>query len=189
MTNRVPRSEKQLHEALGCLVHEWSWLEASVGGLLYDLAAIHSDCFYKVDGAGLVFTTMLTNSNMKSNIANIRALSYEAAEPSDLFERLSPLLNEISNELRNKRNRFVHDRWLVLSSQRIIRIQDGTSILRAPGSGERTLTYHQQEEFASIEEIRATAVRVHNIRMLINEVQDELQEIHSLTWRVSEPQK
>lgn len=173
-----PHYEK-LYSALGHLVHEWAWLESSVNHLLFDLAALQSDQFYKDLGASHVITSVLSNIDIRSCVGIVQALAFTIGdEGRAFFHRLEPTLNLISNELRNKRNRFVHDQWAVLASDRIVRFQQGTRIPKAPGSGERTLQLGGQETFASIDEIAAVALDVHNARVKVARFSNELQEMY-----------
>lgn len=183
-----PHYEK-LYLALGRLVHEWAWLESSVNHLLFDLAALHSDQFYKGHGASHVITSVLSNIDVRSCVGIVRALAFTIGdEGRDFFYRLEPTLNLILNELRNKRNRFVHDQWAVIASDRIVRFQQGTRIPKAPASGERTLLLGNQETFSSIDEIAAVAIDVHNARIKLINFSDELQEMYQRKYPDEESQ-
>lgn len=146
--------------------------------MMFDLAAVHSQQFYDDPGVGTVFTVISSNTDLRTNIGIVKALAFKIGDGQTIFDRLEPLLNEIGNELRNKRNRFVHDLWLVSNADRIVRIEMGTRLSRVPGSGERVLELSKHEEFTSLSEIDAVALQVHGARVQLLNFSDELQEFY-----------
>lgn len=176
----------ELHRALGYLVHEWAWLESQVTRLMFDLAALHSKQFYDDDGVGNFFTTVSANIDLRSSVAIVKALAFGIGEERTVFNQLEPLLNEIAVDLRNKRNRFVHDQWAVLAHDHIVRFEKGTKLPKEPGTGERRLNLGSQEQFASVAEIEAVAVRVHNTRIELMNLGEELQEAYRRKYPAEE---
>lgn len=176
----------ELHRALGYLVHEWAWLESEVTRLMFDLAALHSKQFYDDDGVGNFFTTVSENIDLRSSIAIVKALAFELGDNQAVFNQLEPLLNEITVSLRNKRNRFVHDQWVVLAHDLIVRFEKGTKLPKEPGTGERRLSLGSQEKFASVTEIEAVAIRVHNVRIALMNLGENLQETYERKYPAKE---
>lgn len=172
-----PHYEK-LHEALGDLVREWAWLEEGVVHLIFDLAAVGSRSFYEDQNVAAFCTIVASNIDLRTSINIAKALAFSVREEIGNFEQIEKTLNEINNDLRNERNRFVHDQWMVSYSDRIVRFRKGTRIPRQPGSGERKLELSSAERYGSINHIQRLAVRVREVRSLLNDFSEICQEAY-----------
>lgn len=168
----------KLHEALGSLVREWAWLEHAVSGLIFDLAAISSKAFYEDHDIGAFYTAVASNIDLRAASAIARGLAFASKDETNQFDDIEAALNLINNELRNLRNRYVHDQWMVAAHDRIVKFQKGTKLPREAGSGERTLSLTTHEHFSSVTEIEAVVTRVHNARIWLNRISDDLQEVY-----------
>ncbi|WP_305097397.1 hypothetical protein [Croceibacterium aestuarii] len=171
-------SLEDLHRAIGRVVYEWAHLEDGVDALVFDLAAILTRAFYDERGAGLAYMLLTSNLDLRANIATAKALALQAAEDlPDLFVELDPVLNNIEGELRNERNRFVHDRWIILN-EKIVRVKAGSKISRERGSGQHRLDIGTIKEFAQLSEVESVADHIAETRHAIFRFQDQLQEAY-----------
>lgn len=155
------------------MVYEWAHLESAVADLVFDLSSLHSEAFYNMPGVTEVASVLHSSLELRPNIEVAKALAFSLDEP-ELFERLEPCLNRISNEHRTDRNRYVHDRW-VISGQRIVRVKLGTRIANAPGSGDRYLEKTSAKDFTSFEEVEDFIARIHRERLELMEISADIQ--------------
>lgn len=155
---------------------------------MFSLAALHSKQFYEDEGVSDFFHAVAANVELRSKVAIIKALAFGRGHQPAIFNRLEPVLNEISVELRNKRNRFVHDTWVVLEENLILRHERGTKLPRSPGTGERTLALTTSERFTSISDIQAVATRVEQVRIDLIEIEEALEELYRQKYPDEESQ-
>ncbi len=116
------------------------------------------------------------NLDLKANMAIIKTLAFAIDDSSDFYTRVEHVTNLISNELRNTRNRYVHDRWH-MTSGKVIRYKSGTVIKREPSSGKRLISYGSTEDYASVTEVDAFAEKIHLARRDIMQLSEEAQNL------------
>jgi hypothetical protein len=110
----------QLHEharALGYVIITWGYLQSSIAELLKALLPIQDNIAKNI---------LSGNIDERDQIKIIRELGWYCfnsfKNEHNQYDGFSELLNTIDNDLRPKRNRFVHDLWISSS-------QDGNPIL------------------------------------------------------------
>lgn len=162
--------------AVGRVVYEWSWLENDVAALVFDLSAIDMPSFYSSFEGDALVNALSANLDLKANIAIIKTLAFAIDDQSDFYTRVERVTNFIGNELRNTRNRYVHDRWHI-NTGKVIRYKSGTVIKREPSSGKRLISYGSTEEYASVSEVDAFAEKIHLARRDIMRLSEEAQSL------------
>ena len=182
----MTHSPDDLYRAIGRVVYEWALLEDLVDALVFDLTAICSRRFYEDDDIQAPYILMSSNLDLRANISTAKALALHIEEDvPDLFSRLEPVLNRIENEIRNERNRFVHDRW-TLWGDKIVRAKAGTKISREPATGHPKLDIGSVKEFAQMSDVEAVADHIFAQNILIQKVREELQEAYRQKYPVEE---
>ncbi len=88
---------------LGKLLIVWSALEMDITLFLNQLASIKDT---------VTNNTLLGVTGMREKMQAVRALGYSKRPNDAWFDQLDTTLNEIDNDLRNERNRMVHDFWI-----------------------------------------------------------------------------
>ena len=170
-----------LYRAIGRAVYEWAWLENEVSAFVFDLCAIHSRAFYEDKGVGVVASAYHVNAELKANIAVAKALAHELSEIPDFFARVESTLNPINNELRNERNRYVHDRWHVAGDE-AFRYKSGSVIRREAATAQTILEHATRKHFESIGEVEAFADRLVEQRRMLMELSQEARDIYLLRY-------
>lgn len=170
-----------LYLAIGRVVYEWSWLEQDIAALIFDLSAIHSRQFYEDDGVGVVSEIFAEDIDLRTNISIAKSLAKQVVEHPDLFDRVEAILNTVNAELRNERNRYVHDTWFVLG-KKPIRYKRGTSIRKVPPSGEKALELGAQKVFESFEEVSKLADAIHEARNAVIDASEHARKIYRLKY-------
>lgn len=167
----------ELYHAIGMVVYEWAWLESEVAALVFDLCAIHSSAFYDDQGADAAFFAFHANIDLRSNISVAKTLAFQSDFEAGLFEKTENILNRIGNDLRNERNRYVHDIWYVVEGS-ATRMQAGTRITRIKGSGAPSLATVKTQRYDKVEDVRAFANKIIEIREELRDLSSSAQEFY-----------
>ena len=93
---------------IGFLCIFWSRLELETSLLLFQLMQPVGD--YEA-------TITITNMDFREKIAAILALGFHKRPDDAWFASLKQKLNDVDNDLRPARNRFVHDHWLQVGDE------------------------------------------------------------------------
>lgn len=152
----------------------WSAIESNLRVLLYDLAAYNA-ADYENDETFQVLAVFLSNMDGRQAVANAKALAHSVADPPDFYDRAETLLNWIDNDLRNERNRYIHDRWVSVGPL-IHRIKAGTVIRREPSTGERKSQHDTRRQFIGFEELNQFAEKLSDASSQLLALGDELRE-------------
>lgn len=70
----------------------------------------------------------LTNMDFREKLASITALGFHKKPSADWFTELREVVNDLDNNLRPLRNRYVHDHWLAGGDQGVIKFSMKTSV-------------------------------------------------------------
>lgn len=173
----MPTPFDDLHRAIGRVVYEWAWLENDVACLVFDLCALHSPAFYRDPGAARVATAMNADLDLRANIAVAKTLAHQVSDRPGFFERIETALNIVNNELRNERNRYVHDIWHLIGDQPF-RYKAGAAIRRQKGSGDSVLEFGTRKTFSSVTEADAFADAIHSKRVDLINLSEEAQGLY-----------
>ena len=163
-----------LYRAIGRVVYEWAWLENAIASLVFDLSALQSPNFYEDAGVGRVATVFNANLDVRTNITIAQNLAHDVRDTPGFFEKVEAALNPIANEMRNERNRFVHDSWFVTGG-RPHRIKTGSRVRRESGSGAVSVELNHVKTFEAIADVHAFADRIHRQHMVVINLGDEAQ--------------
>lgn len=136
---------------LGNLCFTWSALELGLDKLIRGITAFPDDD---------IADTFLTNIDVREKTRIAAGLGFLRKPSEEWFEILKWCLDQIDNDLRTRRNRFVHDLWHV-SSAGIKQIGKKTGF-RKPQAN-KPLEYYIETE-------RSTSAK--DIQVLLNEVQE-----------------
>lgn len=165
----------RLFSAIGKVVCQWSRLEADLADLLYQLNSTIAPDISRSAEAWCVHSYMAENMDLRALCGAIRAAVFHLEYDQDLGPDISPALKRIENELRNERNRIVHDEWKVGESGRVRRVRRGTKLARQPSSGEETLEIGLSQDFTSVGDIEAVAVQIQTERDHISSFIEKLE--------------
>ncbi len=134
----------------------WGNIELTLQSLCVNLARFNGK---ELDSEPVwnVLDTILSHMDLRQRIAVAKVLAAQGVDP-DLYGQIERLLNTIDNDLRNERNRFVHNHWR-LEGDSIVRRRHGARVTR-PQS--RTLAIHQSTDrrYDSVAQIAEFTARV-----------------------------
>ncbi len=122
---------------LGMISILWSRLELQLDILLLGLMQLREP-----EAASIILGSM----DLKNKISAILALGFVRKPNDRWYSDLKKLLDEINTDLRNKRNRYMHDYWLG-SEDKVFRLSMAPKVKR-PQSREFAIEYHKAEETA-----------------------------------------
>lgn len=118
--------------AMGYIVALWSSLETATRHCLYTWLPHKDQDFHLI----------LAQMDMKARLASLKAIAFERLAPSD-FDICEAWINSINTDLRNYRNRLVHDQWSppsdLSAKPHTFRVNTNAKITRSPGSGSKQL--------------------------------------------------
>lgn len=150
------------------------------------MCSVASDNFYTDAGVSNSYALLSANLDLRGTINSAKALALSICTDNPiLFSRLEPLLNRIDNELRNERNRFVHDRWIV-AGDKIVRLKTGTKISRLPSTGNIRLETETKREFATISDVSEVASRIADANRQVADLSEQIQETYRQKYHPEE---
>lgn len=149
-------------EALGNVVTLWSNVEAGLAEAIVSLGHLTDNAAARI---------MLSQIDARGRIGALKSICFiEMPEPD--FSLASSWLNAIDNELRNSRNRFIHDQWESDTLERLAgkpsvsKRQELNKIVKAPSTG-----------LKSLETSSVTTVEANDIFALCYDLSDALEAI------------
>ena len=152
-----------LFEKIGEVSALWSTVENDLRGFVIDLSCWHDGKFLEDHpedtGAFICLITAIGHMELRGLVATAKVLAHWVNTPEGFYERCEPLLSKFDNDLRNRRNRYIHDSW-ILWGDKIKRFRSGSAIRREQGSGTRKYDYSPTEEFSSMDEIGKLGVEI-----------------------------
>lgn len=119
--------------AIGVVCLDWSYLESTANQFLYRLLQINDV---------KKFQTVCHNIDFRDRLAIIAQLCFIARPPNPAdrwFNTLKWCLDKIDNDLRVRRNRFVHDKWILKPGDEtpfVQRISARTGLKKQPSTGQ-----------------------------------------------------
>jgi hypothetical protein len=119
--------------AIGYVCIKWSMLEAECDRLIEVLAPLEH---------GNASASILGHIDITEKIKIMRALGFLRKTTDAWYDRLDSALKNIDEDVRPKRNRFIHDTWLHKWSPQkttVIRRQSGAKVTK-PQSRQKTLS-------------------------------------------------
>lgn len=115
---------------IGRLCMAWADLETAIGILMVDL----------LEPAHVAAQmALMTNMDIRDRIATTLPLALVSKPDDRWFSVLQSCLNRINNDIRNERNRMVHDSWVQLRDRTMARFRPNASVIR-PQSRTLSLT-------------------------------------------------
>ncbi|WP_375289837.1 hypothetical protein [Qipengyuania sp.] len=164
----------KVYAAIGKVVCEWAELENDLVRLLHDATIAEAPAFRSDARTHMAFLALVENLDIRATVAAIKAIHFHLTYDFDFVAPIGPCLNRIENELRNERNRIVHDSWRLYQSGKLRRLQRGTKLVRQKGSGAELLYMGQSSEFESYRDIEAVAFRIQSEREILKAFREEL---------------
>jgi hypothetical protein len=176
---RIPsETMDQVATEIGRSSYWWGNIEYTLQSLCVTLARFSGE---ELDSepVWVVLATVLSHMDARQRIAVAKVLAAQGVDP-DMYAQIDRLLNFIDNDLRNERNRFVHDQWQ-LETDGIVRRKHGARVTR-PQS--RQLAIHQatDKKYRDVHEVAEFATRVGDTLMKLVKLEAELEELHEETW-------
>ena len=152
----IPRIEA----AIGQTCYWWSRIEHLVHDLCLHLASCLSVDFDQ-SVTRVPLHIALTNMDLRQRIATAKALASQAPTANATFyDRLERLMNRVDNELRNERNRYVHDLWAIGDDEKTIERFQQRTIVTRPQSRQRELSIGTTKPYASLVEVEAFVLQL-----------------------------
>jgi hypothetical protein len=109
MAIRIPSLDR-ITRALGYICIFWAWLEDTIGEAIETLTPL--DQLKVTDEQRKKIGRLISaNDDIRDKIKMLRALALIRSWDPAWYEKLDTLLNHIDNDLRPRRNRFIHDQW------------------------------------------------------------------------------
>lgn len=105
---------------IGFLCLFWSRIELWLGGILWGLME-------PIDEHVAAIT--ITNMSFSEKISAALALGFQRRPSDEWFKTLKKTLDEIDNDLRPQRNRFVHDHWIA-GGDEVLKVTLRTGVYR-----------------------------------------------------------
>jgi hypothetical protein len=155
----IPPELLEFAQPLGELTIAWNLLEAEINLMLISVTDN-----YNTDTADLVFPEL----DFREKIKAIRNCAYMEHPTDRWFDLLENELNDVDNEHRPNRNRFVHDH-LVIEEGAVWRITKQLKLVR-PQAFQRSLHYRTRSNLSKHQiqrvtrQIRASTVRLRALR-------------------------
>lgn len=137
---------KKHAEALGHLCIVWGWLELTINAFLYELMS--------ADDASAV---VVLNMEFRERLRTIKALAFHRHPSSDWCKNVHKEIETIDGELRNERNRMVHDTWHANGSE-ALRITQFAKVKNVQAF-QRTLSFGE-EKTISPEDIQVLNIKI-----------------------------
>lgn len=117
-------------KAIGLVCIDWSLLESTIDKFLFDLMKIENP---------KKFETICHSIDLRDKIHILIQLGFLAKPGDAWFAALKWCCDQIDNDLRNRRNRFIHDKWLLRiegpNPFYVERVAQKTGIKKAPATG------------------------------------------------------
>jgi hypothetical protein len=169
---------RDVAHAIGEASIRWGDIEFVLHDLCINLAKFHDRQFEQAEAAG-VMHTVLSVMDVRQRVAAAKALAAGGLDP-DLYATTEKLLNYIDNDLRNERNRFVHDNWQERDGK-IVRTKHGVRVVR-PQSRMLEVQYSTAKEFTSVADVRVFADTVSTTLRDLIRLDDDLTELYQSIW-------
>lgn len=106
--------------AIGHLCIQWSFLENSLGLMLAILAGLKDP---------QTRPAIIHNTNMRDKVQMLKSVGFLVRHNDDWYERLRSVLIKIDDDLRNDRNRMIHDQW-TSDREDVVRVTQMAKIIK-----------------------------------------------------------
>jgi hypothetical protein len=176
---RIPSDTlDQVATEIGRSSYWWGNIEYTLQSLCVNLARFNGEELNSEPVWG-VLSTVLSHMDVRQRIAVAKVLAAQGVDP-DLYGQIERLLNTIDNDLRNERNRFVHDHWQI-EDEVIVRRKHGARVIR-PQS--RTLAIQQSTDrsYGDVAQIAEFTGRVATTFNQLVALERELTDLHDEIW-------
>ena len=168
----------QVAAAIGRSVYWWGSIEIALRRLCVNIARFR-DLSFTGAKAREALEISLSHCDTRQRIATAKALAFEAMD-GDTYDEIEQLLNVIDNQLRQKRNRFVHDEWEI-DGDEIVQRKHG-AIVQNVQSRERKMFWSKDQRYSSVEEVHAFASDVHQALRDLEALDRDLDEMFREIW-------
>lgn len=180
----TPDEYEKLYARIGEVASLWASLEQSLRALLHDLATLQNPIFSHPDddSAFIVAITMAGHMDARQLIASAKVFAHWAsADINGFYGKATRLLSNIDNDLRNQRNRYVHDQWYIMGD-RIGRIQGGSIVKNEPSTGEPKYQYHRDTRYQNLEATGQLAKDIRAAILALDEMAQEVRDAALAKW-------
>jgi hypothetical protein len=176
---RIPSETlDQVATEIGRSCYWWGNIELRLQTLCVKLARFN-DASLREAPVWSVLATVLSHTDARQRIAVAKALAAQSIDP-DMYISIERLLNTVDNELRNERNRFVHDQW-ELEEEVIVRRKHGARVVR-PQSRQLTVEQTTDRRYVDVVEVSAFAGRVADALDKLIALEAELDDLYDEIW-------
>lgn len=176
---RIPSDTlDQVATEIGRSSYWWGNIEHTLQTLCVNLARFTGEEL-ESEAVWAVLSTILSHMDVRQRVAVAKVLAAQGVDP-DLYGQIERVLNTIDTDLRNERNRFVHDQWQI-EEEAIVRRKHGARVTR-PQS--RTLAVSQSTDrvYADVAEVARFTGRVAATFDELTRLDRELVDLHDEIW-------
>lgn len=128
--------------AIGFTCMQWTFLEVMIDQLLLALVPIAS---------GAVGNSVTSNIDIRDKMQIALAVGLIKKPDDKWFHELKTVLDEADNDLRNKRNRYAHDFWVLDEEFQVKKIQFKTTLKQTQAKKPLELTTLHETEVTAAE--------------------------------------
>lgn len=144
---------------IGWVCMQWTALEVEINGLLLALIPMEQ---------GHAGQSLMAQIDMREKVQIAKTLGFIKKPDDKWFKELQELLNYIDNELRIKRNRYVHDLWF-FEEEKMKKMQFVNAIKRPQSWKPLELLTHSETEVQP-SEIWKTADQILDATLKLNSI-------------------
>lgn len=180
---RIPSDTlDQVATEIGRSSYWWANIEHTLQSLCVNLARF-ADEDLDSEPVWSVLGTILSHMDVRQRVAVAKVLAAQSVDP-DLYGQIERLLNTIDNDLRNERNRFVHDHWNT-DGDAIGRRKYGARVTR-PQSRTLAITQSTDRMYDDVAEVAQFSGRVASAFDKLTTLDRELVDLHDEIWPSSD---
>lgn len=166
-------SLEKVHSIVGHVCVLWAEIDYHLMNILY-LLAQYSSSHYRLDRVAAPFDTLLRNMDMRQKCEAAVFLFHNVTEDNSIYEDARKLLlNDVSQTLRNLRNRIIHDDW-VPGEESVSRMYYRTKIER-PQARQRVQSVREEVQYTTSNELEQIA----------GQFIEATDEVAALFWRLN----
>jgi len=158
---------EEVAKAVGHVCVAWADLEWQLVCLASDLSKVIAP-EYKDRRLCYPFEIALSQTDMREKIMIVKVLAHTARGDATFYDDLCTVVNEIDNDLRPQRNRYVHDHWLS-GEEQILRIHHSPKIFQ-PQANQRKMHRRSVHRYSQTDEMFCLVDQIEEARAKVIEL-------------------
>ncbi len=171
---KVPQLEAAA-QAIGYVCIYWTWLEDAINLAIDKMVPLDSLTILERERTEIV-TIISTMGDMRAKMTALRAIAFIRKHDDAWFDKIDKLLAHIDGDLRQARNRFVHDHWT--SQKRLLQRRTRvTKIVKPQAFMKHLVTEHSTK--VGVKEIWDTGKAIIKAEIALTKLLIEYDEVKS----------